>query len=82
MAWEQVIWVPEMIRRVEPTVAELLDNLDELIPLEPKQSDVRRDWIETFLTVLQWGNLCRDKGLITDTERVYFMNTLIHHRCI
>ena len=78
--WEEMIWVPEIIRRLEPETAELLDNLEELVP--PIKQSVKKDWIDTFLAILQWGKTCQNHGLITDDERRYFMQVLVHHRCI
>ena len=78
--WEEMIRVPEIIRRLEPETAELLDNLEELIP--PTKQSVKKDWIDTFLTVLQWGKECQNQGLITDEERQHFMQVLVRHRCI
>ena len=80
MIWEKIIWAPEVIRRNEAEVAQLLDNLEELVP--PQKKEGPKDWIDTFLTVLNWGKDCQERGLITEDERAYFMGVLVQHRCI
>jgi len=80
MIWEKIIWAPEVIRRNEAEVAQLLDNLEELVP--PQKKEGPKDWIDTFLIVLNWGKDCQERGLITEDERTYFMGVLVQHRCI
>jgi hypothetical protein len=72
MDWRDLMKYPELIPQVNGEHEDMMDAMQELIPLHQEAGDGR---IDTFIL---WVADCKDQGVITLVEKMNLQHYLIH----
>jgi len=69
-SWRDLIKYPNLLGRADPRVVEILDTLEELIPIEEGRDRLMR--------MSEWLDKAYNEELITPNEDVLIKHELIH----
>jgi len=70
MNWQDLIKYPNLLDNMNPDLIELMDTMQELVPIEEQRDRVG--------TMTSWLYACLVKGIITPNEDMKIKHEMIH----